>query len=46
MINGIKRALLALLTLGVLAIVVVFDPEECVRRDAGMRLNIRQVAAA
>ncbi|MCY3766547.1 MAG: hypothetical protein OXH06_14105 [Gemmatimonadetes bacterium] len=41
MIDGIKRALLILLTLGVLALVVVFDPENVsdVIRDA---LDIRQ----
>ena len=41
MINVIKRALLVLLTLGVLALVVVFDPENVsdVIRDA---LDIRQ----
>ena len=41
MIDGIKRALLVLLTLGVLALVVVFDPENVsdVMRDA---LDIRQ----
>ncbi len=43
MFNVIKRVLLVLLTLGVLAVVVVFDPEEVsdVIRDT---LHIRQVA--